>query len=328
MTMVEHANGVEQGFKHESRFFRDLSVINFVQNHIRNKFPQGTHIADFACSQGQEAHSLAMLLSDLNHDKKYKITGYDIIPSAIEIAKKGFFVVENNKSESILFTKPPSQTSTGIHFFGSGAFALILNNLPTQTKSIIEVPEEQAQKIKKCFNDHFSTPAMTKKEIKEFLKKNFPNNKKPSDDYHIVVADRSKFANVLDFQVGDIRQAGQILNGNKPGAILFNNALYHISGAQRDDYLIARPSAARDVFNQIYSALPDNGIFSMGRLSVDHLQPSYLHDTEEIIQNGQKIRVCQNTPIHKELRNAGLEPIFYEKGSLHDSYVPAVWKKA
>ncbi|MDD3013250.1 MAG: hypothetical protein PHC34_06055 [Candidatus Gastranaerophilales bacterium] len=76
---------------HYTYFFRNVETLNFVADYIEENFKNGTNIADFGCSYGQEAYTLAMLIKKHNSDKKYKITGYDIQPDTIKIAQKGHY---------------------------------------------------------------------------------------------------------------------------------------------------------------------------------------------------------------------------------------------
>lgn len=74
---------------HETYFFRDSKTLNFVSDYVNKTFPKGTHIAEYGCSNGEEAYSLAMLLNASNNDKRYKITGYDVSEDIVNQAKGG-----------------------------------------------------------------------------------------------------------------------------------------------------------------------------------------------------------------------------------------------
>jgi len=76
---------------HESHFMRNAESLEFVSNYVKKEFPNGTHIADFGCSNGEEAYSLGMLLHDSNKNKKYTITGFDLIPGVVKDAKAALF---------------------------------------------------------------------------------------------------------------------------------------------------------------------------------------------------------------------------------------------
>jgi len=75
-------------------FFRDCPTLDFVKNYILKNFPNGTHITDFGCSDGEETYSVAMMLAENNKDLKYKITGYDISSTAIARAKQGEYKID------------------------------------------------------------------------------------------------------------------------------------------------------------------------------------------------------------------------------------------
>ena len=88
-TTPKLCKNIEKCCINETYFFRNIKTLDFVKKYILKTFPSGTQVADFACSTGEEAYSLATMLMKHNKDKKYSITGYDIISEVVNMAKKG-----------------------------------------------------------------------------------------------------------------------------------------------------------------------------------------------------------------------------------------------
>lgn len=126
-------------------FFRDLSTLNTMKAYLPNHFPEGTHIADFGCSKGEETRTIEMLLSDINQDKRYTITGYDPSIGRISEANEGIYHIGMNEDNFLLtniselmpggkklkklfneyFSKKPSQNKGGEKCFVAKVFKAI-----------------------------------------------------------------------------------------------------------------------------------------------------------------------------------------------------------
>lgn len=83
-------------FNHSTSFFRNEELLEFTVKYLNKFFPQGTHIANYGCSDGSETRSIVMLLNEHNKNNKYTITGYEISESKVEEAKKGSYQFEND----------------------------------------------------------------------------------------------------------------------------------------------------------------------------------------------------------------------------------------
>lgn len=306
-TKVPQKTGSVKTFVHKTSFMRDFQILDFVQSDLRKNFPNGTHIADFACSQGQETHSIAMLLHDANQDKRFKITGFDIVPEAVNYAKRGLFILEPCGIERIFFENSPL----------------------SEKKRVIA--------LRKVFDEHFEEMKFSQNQqnrhklLQAFVAKNFPGNHAPIIGSKIVLAKPEHTQGIIDFRVADIRKVKDVLQAQKTGAVFFQNALYHVINSGGDDVPKIKP--ARDIFEQIHEILPDRGVLSLGCLPTDHLQEE---DSKCHLkyQNGERMKVFDSSPIHNLLHQVGFEPIFYAKvntdGILANSApvaVPAVWRK-
>ncbi|MBY0404275.1 MAG: hypothetical protein K2X66_10280, partial [Cyanobacteria bacterium] len=77
-------------------FFRDLRILDIMKGYLQKHFPNGTHIANFGCSNGEETRSIDMLLQEINADKRYTITGYDPVSIRIQEARRGQYGIGLN----------------------------------------------------------------------------------------------------------------------------------------------------------------------------------------------------------------------------------------
>ncbi|MDD3593212.1 MAG: hypothetical protein PHX18_01135 [Candidatus Gastranaerophilales bacterium] len=88
----------EMLYRNNSNFFRCDLDWSKAADYIIQKFPDGTKIRSFACSDGSEPYSLAMILIDrlgLNQAKKYfPIMANDVDNDMIAKAKKGILFID------------------------------------------------------------------------------------------------------------------------------------------------------------------------------------------------------------------------------------------
>lgn len=326
LTKEKQADGSVKTYIHQTSFMRDFSVLDFSQKYIKENFPYGTHIADFACSQGQEAYSIAILLDAANKDKKYKITGYDTVPSLIKQAKKGAFIFESYGNELMLFDKPTALTEPEQECI----LVTPKGNIKHKTKIYKpDYPLEKASEVRNTFNKYFSVLKLGNDEIKNFINDFLPAGYwEPSTTKKAIIVNEEKTRGILDFKTENINKIDKILEPQKTGAVFFQNALYHITNctASNSDSAIIEP--ANVLFKKIHKILPDKGIFVMGRLMRDHLLNYNEKNSRLIYQNGKSIKVLDSSLIHDSLRSNGFEPIFYEiDASFRKIYLPAIWRK-
>lgn len=306
---------------HRSYFMRDFAILDFSTKYLKQKFTKGGHIADFACSQGQETYSLAMLLDDVNHDKKFSVTGVDLSPIIIRAAESGVFAVEPRANESVLIPSRKAVESMKSYYFVDSLGKQINYNSHSED---IDIPKTQRQRVRALFSSYFERDKKANPEIVKFL-----INTDFVADSRIFVAKDSKTKGIVDFAQGNIMDISNILKNKKSAAIFFQNALYHITEAGVSGSTSAQfVDKAATLFGEIHKNLVDDGIFVMGRLPRDHLLGFEEKRTREIVQNGKKIKVFDSSPIHDALRNSGFEPVLYEVDSAFgQTYLPAVWKK-
>jgi len=323
-------NGVEKEYNHYTEFMRNFPTMEFAKDYAVKNFPYGTNITEFGPSQGQNLYSYLILLDQHNKDKKYKATGYDISPKVIELAKAGLYKLNRyNKNEQILFATPT----------------------PFYVKKTMD--EDKSKPIREKFFEYFQEVKFDEKSTSYASLKNLATISKDSvnkleykrmkaylemhkDKNEFYVAPRpEKVKDILDLKFGDIRNIDKILEPEKSGVVIFQNALYHIMDSMTlDGYNHVDIKPVQEIFEKINKVLPKNGIFVMGNLIHDHLyDSSYEPKTRLAHQNNEIIRVFDSSKVHEALKKSGFEPIFYEKASTYpfvdfkDVYLPSEWKK-
>lgn len=329
-------------FIHESHFMRNLESLSFTTDYLKENFPNGTHIADFGCSNGEEAYSLATLLHGLNKDGRYKITGFDIIPEVVEDAKIGVFdiglyldnrkgkVIEDNYEKFLL-----ENTYWNVDPIKEQAkknFKECFEEVPDKWKYFNIHHPRYKHKVKRVIQPNQDIEIITKK--LEYLL--LPNKRKESGIKSFVPKE-GLFKDIVDFKVADIMDIDKELPPQKNGIVIFKNSLYHILGSRvNDHYNRIKIGPAEELFKKINFILPDKGLFVLGNLHHDHFfnRRTMLNKCIELYQNGKQITVFNSSPIHKTLEKFGFEPIFYECDKTGDisfknlsTYLPSVWKK-
>lgn len=254
-------------------FFRDFPTLDFAANYIRKTFPQGTNILNYACSNGDEAISLAAMLSELNSQKIYKIIGLDIDPKAIRIAKKGIHIISDWDRDNFLQKEG----------------AILTQKLQ---QKLLEFLTPTSEKIKE---NH----------IKSFAKKEYYQR------------NDNALAGILEFRPhtqGNIFDAASFEPEKPAGAILFRNALYHITQNESGS-LTYNLDAIEKVANAVHKRLDKNGIFVIGDFFLEHLY--------NVRANLKKIPLTTNI-----LRaHGGFKPIFTTKVESYEDIVPTAWQK-
>ena len=184
-------------------FYRDLKTLSSAAIILRETFPQGTEIMDFACSNGEEAISLYSFLNDQTHNN-YKIHCYDKSERAIELGRKGVYTIFKPKSFDHFLLPDYKEKNT------PGEVKKLLKNIKYHFYKIMKITPEPDYEI----NDP---------EFTEFLKE--------SPDFKIKYYElRKQFKDKFKFNVGDIKDIDKIEPEKQVGAILFRNAMYIETG--------------------------------------------------------------------------------------------------
>ncbi len=321
ITNHRESNNKMSEFRHQSHLMRDFETLMFAKNYVEKTFPKGIHIADFGCSNGEEAYSLLTLLHDANKDKKYKVTGYDIIPKVVEDAKKGIFKLSGDTFELYLKNELNFRAPSAEYQFAKNKFNDCFKEVPKNWNSFNIYHPRYKVKAKKI-NPANEDINLTLNRLEYML---LPNGNL-NDSGKFYIPKKGMFDGVIDFKVGDILNLDKNTLPQNTGVVIFKNSLYHVIGSRTNDYENIDTKPALELFKKINKALPEDGLFVLGTLSHDHF---FTHrDFEKlnsfILKNGKAIKAFNNSPIHKALREAGFKPIFYTLG---DAYLPAIWKK-
>ena len=312
---------------HETYFFRNLETLNFAADYIKKHFKSGTNIAEFASSTGEEAYSLAMILSPHNKDKKYKIHGYDITPRIIERMDDRLYEITTNDIENFLDNNYYLQTQEQQKL--KGLFLQHFEKMPVEWQ-YYNYSIKNLQKLNKKLAEGKS------EEDSRNIKYMISYSKIPIQDKwgSFFIPKKDAFKDIVSFEVKDISELGEKYKLKKnTGVVFFKNAFYHLTGF--NSFKNPNPvdlSVAKRVTQEVNKSLEKDGIFVIGALSRDHLYNN--QETRVIFQDGKKINVCDDTQFHHMLRECGFEPVFYEKApdvrinNTDDKlYLASVWKK-
>lgn len=312
---------------HETYFFRNIETLNFTVDYITKNFKNGTNIAEFASSTGEEAYSIAMLLKQNNADKKYKINAYDIVPRVIETMDTRLYEITSNNMENFLVSYRSLKTKEQNNL--RNLFNECFEEFPRKLQSYNYNPKNN-HKLRKRL-------ASTKNEKEKTELKYMLSFSEIAPQYkwcNYFYPKKETFKDIVSFEVKDISDLGDKFNLEKnTGVVLFKNAFYHLMGFST--YSMAPEpdlGLASKVAKEINKSLDNNGILVIGALKRDHLYNN--NCTRTIEQDGKKINIFDDSPFHKMLKKNGFEPIFYEQvrdctGDLIVSgpSLPSVWKK-
>ncbi len=312
---------------HETYFFRNIETLEFIKDYILKTFPKGTNIADFGCSNGEEAYSLGMLLSRQNKNKKYKITGYDLSQKVLDLAQSGPFEKAGGYSELTISNDSYYEKSDRKYL--KDIFFECFNKLPAKY-----IDFNYTDEGKKLLDERIKNQTDLEKLLILKCIKNMMSNYHKYDSGNIYLPKAVFIKGVFDFKQGDINDLSQILKPDgKTGVIIFKNAWYHVTGS-RHTYALDEIDLekAEKIMKAAHKILPENGILVVGNLQNDHLYSN--NQGRYFFQDGKRIRVCDDTPFHNALRKSGFKPVFYEQikdkydeNIKKEIYLPSVWQK-
>lgn len=320
------SNGQETTLDHKTEFFRNRPSNEFVRDYVKEKFPGGTTISLYGCSDGRTAYTDCILFDSINSDRRYRFNCYDFA-QPITDAKLGLFALEDySNNESIIFPK----NTKGKVFF------------PDETK---KKNEELRSIFYKYFDEiippkkykettiHAQSPdghhqLLTPEQVSEY------KSQVKNDRTLFVIVNPERAKNLVTFNVGNILDIEKAVKPNSSGVIKFPNAIYHLLGSRGiEDYTDFKcPVIIEELFAKIHKLLPENGIFQLGTLYSEHLVDENIKPGFKY-QNNQMIEVYKDSAVHRLLKKAGFEPIFFETlesakfYGFDNLHVPTVWKK-
>ena len=274
-------------------FFRDIDTLNVMKDYLQEHFPEGTHIADFGCSNGEETRTIAMLLSDINQDNKYTITGYDTSMNNIDDADEGFYHIGLNFDR---FLNQPED----------------------------KLPKE-IQGVKKLFDEHF----IRRPDMDEMGEKCFEANEDKFGCLNYFTGGNISDVDKLleEHEKDDGKKTGVVVfkNGwyhltqSKPGDTYLPK--------EYDDL-----SDLKTVLRKINKALPENGILVTGSLPRDHIigEDAYHYD-EVTLENSpfhKALKECGFEPVKESAIRVPPQPSAMEFILYKNTKVYSIWKKA
>lgn len=290
-------------------FYRDLNTLINVSDLIRQEFPNGTDIMDFACSNGEEAISLYSLINDKNNCK-YKIHCYDTSDKAIKLAKLNVHSIFNGTPDEFLIDKKP------------------LNEI--------------YKNIARCFNELMEEVTPPNFEIND---KDFIDLRRKEDDFiekYFKVKDEY-FSN-FEFKKGDIRDILNIQPEKKVGAVFFRNAFYHITNNHTFERVYDKKTldkiletnkeeVIQDVVDKVYEKLLPGGFFVLGDDEKEHIYQADKYTPNDEIYfddiTDEYLRI--KSPLLKALKKDGkFKPVLSSKCktmAMGDFTVYTVWQK-
>lgn len=307
-TPVHRAGLRDLVLNNKTAFMRDFETLEFVRDYIIKTFPNGAKIDEFGCSLGQKPYSLLVMLDDFNKDKKYKITGYDF-KEVLEQKKELplFFIDYMVKHESVLFS---------------------------DTKNLVKMDDKKAEELRQKFYKYFQKceykDLKTSKERQAYdlLKQPWGSVIKPQEQYT---------KDLINFVSGDINDISHFIKKGESNVVIFQNALYHMLGGTEifERVSVSKLEKIFLLFKKINKSLSKDGIFVIGSLPIDHIyNDTMLKKCHYMYQNDKRIRVYDDSIIHKLLYKSGFKPIYYDKVpdgliycKISDVYLPSVWKK-
>lgn len=330
----------------ESHFMRNLDSGNFAVDYITKTFPNGGNIVIHGSSQ-LGGYTFATLFHPSNKDKKYRITSFDIVPEVIEDAKLGVLnigicngdklgipVQTRDNDEVYLIESYRNQRLTQAQIYAKRAFEECFDKVPDSWRHFNVFHPNFKRKVEKRLVEDGENPQLTIKRL-EYMHLPKRRDMKSGLDF---IPKKGVFDNVLDFRVDDITKISTSLKENSVEMVSFQNALYHILGAEdKSEYRNFDASPVENLFKEINKVLKKDGIFVLGNLRREHLISS-TDDLRtkciEFSRKGQELKV-DDSPIHQLLFKSGFEPIYYEFTPQYKTLdfkqigirIPTVWKK-
>lgn len=346
------SDGKEINLDHKTEMFRNLETSNFIHDYAKENFPQGTTYSCFGASDGRTVYSNCVLFNDINNDGRYKFKGYDFA-APIKDANIGLYALEDySKNEAILFPRKKKANKGGNAYFpnvGSNRKNDEIRNTFYEYFDEVIAPKKYRDTIIEAESPSGHRQLLTPDQVKRYreeVKNNrtlfvVPNTKKIKNSsisplsFHTSLPfdKRNPHQALVTFSEGNILEIEKHVKPNSSGIIAFQNALYHIINSRGiEDYRDFKCPQAEVLFKKIHDILPTNGLFAMGTLYCEHLVDENIKP-EHGYQNNKLIEIYKDSAVHKALKSAGFEPLFYEKldfaksFGLEDLHVPTIWKK-
>lgn len=296
-------------------FYRDIPTLLQTTKLLKENFPNGTTIMDFAASNGEEAISLYSLLNR-NNNNKYTIYGYDKSDRAVNLGKKGIYTVFSEKSNDY-FLIPECHYSKQLN----DKYGMI-------------------KELRQCFS--------------EVMEPTIEPNYKINDPHYIKILQKSPYFQLKYFKIkdevkdkikiekGDINNIQNLLPERKVGAIMFRNAMYIETGnyainefSLNEDLNISKKEIIEKIVDKVYDKLLPGGLFIIGDIEKDHIYiaDNHVKDKDKYFIRNYGVAICKQPLLWNALeKDDRFEPVFYKKvdspcALREDIKVPTIWRK-
>lgn len=192
---------------HQTAFFREPVTLERVKSYITKNFADKKEINILvgACSTGEEAYSLSLLLKGLKN--KVNIIGFDLSPKAIDSARKGKVLMQT----SIVDSEKDTFLKDSYLVFDDK------NNL-----------SKRQQEYRTLFEDTFEP-------INSKFYKFYNNIKRAFEDLNPNIGRKSRYFKLKDDKInncrfieGDIRELDKLDAPKQVDVLFFRNAFYHL----------------------------------------------------------------------------------------------------
>lgn len=285
----------------DTSFYRDADTLRQSVDVIKENFPEGTDIMDFACSNGEETISIYSLLG---HNPQYKIHGFDRCPKAIDLANAGIYSV---MTKGICDSFLTGENCNDENYDLKNKFYKIMD--------VVENPDfknDESLKLVRLMN---SFP-----EIKlKFFKLKDEHKKE------------------LSYNLGDINDIKN-LGPQKVGAIYFRNAFYiPTKNYDLNEFDISeiydktdKKQVINDIVDKIYDKLLPGGILVLGNLLKDHvyIAGDDVPEDEKLFLPSYFCHIYKESPLHAALsKDNRFIPIYFTEGEKSCMSVPTIWQK-
>lgn len=290
-------------------FYRDLYTLLNASKLLKDTFPKGTDIMEFAASNGEEAISIHSLINDRNK-VKYKIHCYDVSDKAIKLAKSNIHSV---------FSETPDD--------------FLIENMP---KNVL------CREVSKCFYELMEEIPEPEFEINDI---NYISFRRRESDFNVKYFKvKDKYFDNFKFEKGDIRNILEIMPEKKVGAVFFRNAFYHLTNNHIFEPIYDEPTLNKiwftnkeavieDIVSKVYEKLLPGGIFVIGNDEKEHIYQAdkYTPREDYYFDDSTDEYIRMSSPLEKALRKGGrFRPVAASRcysSHMGDFEVHTVWQK-
>lgn len=288
--------------KHQTSFFREINTLKNLVEYLKSNFDTNKpfNILVGACSTGEEATSIKMLLGNL----KANIKAFDLGENAIKKAQSGIYEISEPLNKDY---KDYMNKYAGIPFEDS-FLCFADEELTVEQKELKEMFDKNFEFVSNKSDKKLRLSKRMKTFILNMLgcynKFNFLKTiAKCLDNRLNHYLYRLKDPQGIEYVTGNILNLADVTKGKKYQAITFRNALYHLT--TQESGCLRFPKSQDEQINilnkivkQINNSLENNGIFVIGEDEI--MQMTNVDLLSEILKKNGFTRILDknNKPIN------------------------------